>query len=264
MDAGGKEVKMNIKQRITPPHPARAMPSLPSPSRERVIRAKSEDRVRGYSFLALLFLLLSPLPASAGEYAYAPEGCEFRMEFPGEPYQSQRCNPDLPSECHDVTTYTKVFGMDATLNFHVTCNPAEEGMFDKYTGDVLQTTLEAMVGNNHLEEYQTGYQELDVAKQAVILGVGKAGGNEKVYIAQLWIGHKSAFTVEAELIGDQTTAAADDMFANILHSIRHESWEKAAPIKRQAAPALSVEGEQPPPQENAAPHDNPDEMPAQE
>lgn len=243
-------MKMNFKSHITPPHPSFG---LPLPRGER-------GGVRGRCLsAALCYLLLSSLPAAAGEYAYAPEGCEFRMEFPGDPYQSQRCNPDLPDQCHDVTTYTKVFGMDATLNFHVTCNPAEEGMFDKYTGDVLKVTLEAMVGNNHLDEYQTGYQELDAAKQAVILGIGKTGENEKVYIAQLWIGHKSTFTVEAELIGDQTTETADDMFTNILQSIRHESWKKPVPVKRKPAPALTVEEENPPPQENAAPHDNPDE-----
>lgn len=230
------------------------------------IRILKKCQSSAFAGVTVVLLLLCALPARADEFAYAPDGCEFRMEFPGEPYRSQRCNPDLPDQCHDVTTYTKVFGMDATLNFHVTCNPVEEGMYGKYTGDILQATLEAMVGRNHLEEYQTGYQEMDVAKQAVILGIGKTGDNEKVYIAQLWIGHKSTFTVEAELIGDETTTVADEMFANILHSIRHESWPKAAPVKGRAVPPLTVDGAVPPAPEaaDAAPHDNPDEVPPPE
>jgi hypothetical protein len=128
----------------------------------------------------------------------------------------------------------------------------------------MQATLEAMVGRNHLEEYQTGFQQFDVVKQAVILGVGKTGNNERVYIAQLWIGRKSVFTVEAELIGDHSTASSDEMFAQVLHSIRHESWPKKAFVSKKASevpaaeqtapsPAPAVE---PPPAENAAPHDN--------
>ena len=40
-----------------------------------------------------------------------------------------------------------------------------------------------------------------------------------IYIAQLWIGQKSAMTVEAELIGD-ALSEADQLFSDILRSVR--------------------------------------------
>ena len=189
------------------------------------------------AFAGMTMLLFSALPATAADYAYAPEGCEFRMELPGEPSLSRKCSPDNPEICRDMTGYTKVFGMDATVNINITCNPAPPNMYEQYNGDVMQATMEAMMGKDQLADYQTGYQEFDVAKEAVLLGMGKTGNNDRVFVAQLWIGQKSVFTVEAELIG-QKTDEADKMFADILHSIRHESWPKdgAAAVPDKPAP----------------------------
>lgn len=206
------------------------------------------------AFTALAALLLA-LPASAGEFAYAPEGCEFRLEFPGEPYNSRRCATDESSICREMTSYTKVFRLDATLNINVTCNPAEEKMYERYDGDVMQATLSAMLGKNQLDDYQTGYQEFDVAKEAVLLGTGPSGNNDRVLVAQLWIGHKSVFSVEAEIIGE--SPEADEMFSAILGSIRHESWNKAGGAPK---PAAAKTGASPAP--DAAPQDkNPARQP---
>jgi hypothetical protein len=101
-----------------------------------------------------------------------------------------------------------------------------------------------MLGHNKLDDYRTGFQQFDnVAKQATIMGTGKTGKSGKLYIAQLWIGHQSVFTVEGELIGNQEDDA-DQMFAAILKSIRHQSWkspaEAAAAADKTPAPALTA------------------------
>ena len=189
------------------------------------IRLLKKCQTPAFAGVTALVLLYTCLPAAAEEYAYAPEGCEFRMELPGEPSLSRKCSPDNPEICRDMTGYTKVFGMDATINVSVTCNPAPPQMYDQYNGDVMQATMEAMMGKDQMADYETGYQEFDVAKEAVLLGIGKTGNSDRVFVAQLWIGRKSVFTVEAELIG-QKTEESDKMFADILHSIRHESWPK--------------------------------------
>lgn len=188
------------------------------------IRLLKKCRPAAFAGVTVALLLLCALPARAGEFSYAPEGCEFRMEFPGEPYNSRRCAADDKSICREMTSYTKVFGLDATLNINVTCNPAEEGMYERYNGDVMQATLSAMLGQNQLEDYQTGYREFDAAKEAVLLGTGTTGNNNRILVAQLWIGHKSVFSVEAEIIGE--SPEADKMFGAIVDSIRHESWNK--------------------------------------
>ena len=198
------------------------------------------------AFAAMTMLLFAVMPATAAEYAYAPDGCEFRMELPGEPYQSRKCSPDNPEICRDITSYTKVFGLDATVNVNITCNPAPDQMYEQYNGEIMQATMAAMMGKDKLADYQTGYQEFDVAKEAVLLGMGKTGNSERIFVAQLWIGHKSIFTMEAELIGQQTEEA-DKMYTGILHSVRHESWPKST------IPAKEKGSETPP--DNAAPQE---------
>jgi hypothetical protein len=171
-----------------------------------------------------------PVPETPG-YHYAPPGCDFRIDFPGEPFQAKRCDPDDSSKCNAVTSFTHVFALDATVNFNVTCNPPEKNMYDHYSGEVMKETLIALVGKGKLDKYETDFQQFPEAKQASLLGTGKSGNSEKIYIAQLWIGHQSVFTVEGELIGEQTDDA-DKMFADILRSIRYKDWKLSAPKKK--------------------------------
>ena len=153
------------------------------------------------------------------EHVLRLEGCEFQVTLPGEPYNSRRCNPEDPEKCSRITNYTKTFGLDATVNFNITCNPAEEGMFAKYSGEVMKTTLSAMVGKDKLEEFKTDMFEGTDFKQAILIGNGKVNQQDRMYSAQLWIGQKSVFTAEGEIIG-YAGQEADKMFADIVGSVR--------------------------------------------
>lgn len=171
-----------------------------------------------------ILLLLLAFPASATPYTLAQENCEFLIDLPSEPYKSKRCDPANPEQCHAVTSYTKVFNLDATVNFNITCNKAEDGMFENYSLDIMEVTLAAMAKRNNLDDFETGSQQFENAKQAVILGTGTTGQSDKVFTTQLWIGHESIMTIEGELIGAPIDEA-DAMFANILKSVRHVSWK---------------------------------------
>lgn len=178
-------------------------------------------------FLALFTaLIIIAFPAYAEEEAkdviYQPEGCEFAITFPDEPYSSQRCHPDDPLQCSDVTSFTKVFGIEATVNFTVSCYPADEKMYAQYSEEVIQATLKAMLSDQNLDTVETDSQTFPYAKQAVALGTGSIGNSDRLFTAQLWIGKKSVYTIEAELIGKQLDMA-DDMFMEIIGSFRHES-----------------------------------------
>ncbi len=169
--------------------------------------------------LALLFtvMLIAAPAAMADEFVYAPDNCEFQITFPSEPHKAQRCDSEDPTNCHEVTNFTNVFGLDATVDIRVTCNKAEDKMYERYSGDVMKTTLEAIVGKNKLGDFESHYQETEHAKQAVLIGSGLSGNSNKIYMAQLWIGKTSVFTLEAELIGGPLEEA-DAMFAEILRS----------------------------------------------
>ena len=188
--------------------------------------------------------------ASALPYSYAPANCDFRIDFPSAPLRGKRCDPDDASRCNDVTTYTHVFALDATVDVTVTCNAAEPNMYEHYSGEVMRAALGGMVGKGKLDSFQTSYKQFDDAKQATLIGTGKQGVSDKIYIAQLWIGHKSVFTVEAQMLG-QNNQDANDMFAGILKSIRYKDWhltppatpassDKASTVPGTAAPAAAT------------------------
>lgn len=161
-----------------------------------------------------------PTKKTDAGYVYAPEGCEFTMTFPTEPYNGRLCAPDNPKNCMPQTTYTKVYGLDATVNFNVTCNPVSADIFGRYNQDVMQITLAAMANKNRLDSYETGFQQVgDHAKQAVILGTGRTGDSEKLFMAQIWVGRHSLMTVEGEVVGP-SHEEAEGLMADILSSIR--------------------------------------------
>lgn len=179
-------------------------------------------------FLLFLVLGVMSLPVHAEDaapeekFVFRPEGCEFAITFPDEPYSRRQCNPGNPEQCTDITSYTKVFGIEATLNFDVTCYPAQDAMYDQFSEDVMRATLEAMLSERDLDEVETDARTFPYAKQAVALGTGLSGKSDMIFTGQLWIGKKSIYTVEAELVGRQLDTA-DEMFMEILGSIRHES-----------------------------------------
>lgn len=162
-------------------------------------------------------------------YEFSPEGCEFAIKFPEKPYQSRRCDPVEPTRnCNTITSYTKVFGMSAAVDFNVTCYPADAGMYERYSDAVMQTTLLAMAKPLKLESFDTGYNEYKTAKMAVLLGGGKTETQqEMIYTAQLWIGQKSVFTLEAQLRGAHNEDS-DRLFAEILRTARLK--DDAAPV----------------------------------
>lgn len=162
------------------------------------------------------------------------EDCDFQIVLPGEPTTARRCNPDDPDECNRIITYTKVFDLDATVSFNVTCNPAEDGMYERYTGDVMKTTLEALIGKDSLTEYKTDFRETDDYKHAIIVGSGKVGDSDTIYSAQIWIGKSSVFTVEGQVIGFGGEGP-DRMFAEVMASVVDKKTANAAKDGKKAA-----------------------------
>lgn len=189
-------------------------------------------------FILSLILMMSA-PALAEPYVYSPDNCEFTITLPSEPLMGKKCNPDDPTQCHEVLSFTKVFDVSASLTVDVICNPAEEGMYERYSGDVMKTTLIAMAGRGKLEEYETGFNEQPQAKLANLLGYGKKGDQDLIYNGQLWIGKKSVFSLEAEIVGEYVTGA-DEMFAKILQSVTYKNGQ-AAPAAPEASEPQDVD-----------------------
>jgi hypothetical protein len=160
------------------------------------------------------------------------EGCEFEITLPGEPYNTRRCDPENPDDCSRLVSYTKTFGLDATVNFEISCNPADPATFGKFDTEVMKTTIAGMVGTDQLDEQKSDVFEGENFKQAMIVGTGKVLENDRLYTAQLWIGHKSLFTVEGEVVGSAVDGA-DKMFAEVISSARYiDTGAKKEPEKK--------------------------------
>jgi hypothetical protein len=165
---------------------------------------------------------------------YSPEGCEFQVTFPEQPYNTQHCDPiEKGKNCSDMTSFTKVYGIDSTVTYNVSCTATDGDMYGKYDDNVMRTTLQGMTRTLNLDTSQTGFMPLKEAKMAVLLGSGKTenGQDDLIYTAQLWIGHKSVFTLEGQLRG-KYQPDADRLFAEIL---------KTAKLKGTATP-VDVDG----------------------
>ena len=129
----------------------------------------------------------------------------------------------MPDKCEIMQSFTKVYDLDATVNFYLSCRPVSASTLQEYNRDLMTTTLMAQPGISALETYDTSYQEHDDYLVGGIMGAGPTpnGQNVQIYSASLWVGEGSVMTVRGQLIGAEH-AEADDLFANILRSIRHK------------------------------------------
>lgn len=188
----------------------------------------------GLACAGMVLAFITP-PLHAADMTYIPEGCEFRMTLPEAPSTAEACNPDNPKECYRTGRFTRVYALDSVLKISTTCNNAEQGMMDRYSGEVMAFTLKTM-SKGKVDEPESGYQEFAYAKQALIMGGKKLDdGAETLYMAQLWIGKKSVFTVEGEVTG-AANDEADALFTAIMASIRHESLDQAQDKKSALKP----------------------------
>lgn len=199
--------------------------------------------------MTVLAFLLAAVPARAADpapFTYAPEGCEFKIEFPDAPYTAKRCHPDFPDRCETITGFTKVFDLSVTMNFYVSCKPSTPETFESYTEDILRTTLIGMAGRGRIGDFQTAFDADENVRRGSLLGAGPSynGRNGMLYIGQIWAGRKSVMTVEGELIGE-AGEDTDRAFAEILKTIGVNEPEKAPEEKEKKEEEAAPEKKEP-------------------
>jgi len=188
--------------------------------------------------LIMLFAFFLALPAQAFEHT--PDFCEFHMSFPEAPSTAMACNPENDKDCYHVAHFNRVYALDSALSVTATCNKAEAGMLERYNGEVMTFTLQAM-SRDKVEDPQVGFNDHGVAKQAVLIGGRTAqDGTESVYMAQIWIGKESVFTIEGDVTG-ASNDEADLLLSTIMGSIRHKSWAKEPGAETAAQPTEKQE-----------------------
>ena len=166
---------------------------------------------------------------------YQPEYCEFAAAFPEQPIIGRRCKTEDPTTCYDLVSFTKVFGLSSTVRVEVICNPSSEEMFNQFTVERLKQTVSAMTQGTVIEAQHIQVREEESFMQAGLVGKGRAGMDETIYVAQLWSGKNSIMAVEAELIGQQLDEA-DKLFAGLLKSIGYAGLKSSNPETEAASP----------------------------
>lgn len=210
-------------------------------------------KINWIAALALTGLLAMTRMAQAEEQTpsvYSPDFCEFTITFPSEPYKTQSCQGEDQSDCVDKISFTQVYDLSSTVNFRVLCNPIDESVRQTYSGKVMEGTLKALTKDSVVKTFESSFREEENYKQAGLVGEGKVGTLPTIYIAQLWIGDHSAFSVEAELIGAENTEA-DTLFSEVLKSVRFV--DKKAEADAAAAEEGKAETEKEPDAEAPSP-----------
>ena len=162
-------------------------------------------------------------PVYAEPYTYAPEACEFSVTFPQEPIIKRTCeNPETQERCYDLVTYTQTYGLEATVDFRIICNPIDEAIKKNYSNAIIAATLKEMTKDKVEKEFEVNVHEADGYKLAGIVGEGKKGLLPSMYLAQLWIGDASALSIESELVGEEHKEA-DTLLQSVLRSIHHKA-----------------------------------------
>ena len=168
-------------------------------------------------------------------YRYAPDFCDFEVTLPETPTTMKKCLPD--NECFDVSSYTMVYDLQTTVDISVTCNPSTPEAYENYNQAVMKAALAGMVESKNLSSHEVRFDDMkeENIKSAAITGTGTTGRQEKIYTAQLWIGHNSVFTIQAELIGG-AHEKADKSFSEILSSIKSKEGKQIPRPKKAVIP----------------------------
>lgn len=160
-------------------------------------------------------LALSPA-AWAVPYTYGPDDCEFQITFPEKPFIEKKCGQNANS-CTEVATFTKAVGAEASTNFRVTCNPLAATEIEKYTPAIIEETLNQLVKSNNLVPYNSQSSDKDGYKSASSISLSQRDGKALIYNGQIWIGKKSMFTIEAEMVGP-TNDIVEQTFVSIMRN----------------------------------------------
>ena len=151
---------------------------------------------------------------------YKPAPCEFEITFPSAPAIQTICEK---GKCYREARYIHNFEPHTSVRFRAVCSAIGPDIISTYTPEVLALTLKAMTDPAITTTYETSFRDESTYKQAGLLGRGKNGLLDSIFIAQIWIGQNSAMSIEAELTGP-AHQAADDMLSNVLKSA-HKSTQ---------------------------------------
>lgn len=188
-------------------------------------------------FLSLIFATPALAQEKISTPEYSPNHCQFTAKFPVEPFITHKCDGESKETCYDLISYTKVFGLSTTITVEIICNPSTPEMYAEFTPEVMETTVRAMTKDTVIEAYEIKARQEKEYRQSGLLGRGRKGLNDTIYIAQLWIADHSIMSVEAELIGEQSTES-DLHFAEILRGIGYtKDLKNSGVIKENTPPA---------------------------
>ncbi len=216
-----------------------------SKPKQHLMIGRHNMRILQLSLLALSILITMTSHAQSEDEqpkkmegtVYSPEYCSFSAQFPEEPFIGKKCETEAEESCYNLISYTKVFeALSASINFEIICNPSTPEFFTQFTEDVMKRTVKEMTKDAVVESYEVMTREDVNYRQASLVGQGKKGLYDTIYIVQIWLTEGSIMSVQAEMSGEQSEEA-DELFAKILGSIGYA--DKSGDAKAKEPPKNS-------------------------
>ncbi len=186
---------------------------------------------------------------------YAPEYCDFTALFPEAPVIRRQCeDPENQETCFQIVSFTKVLEMSSTVRAEIICNPSTTEMYNYFEPEIMEKTVRAMTQQTVIEAFRVDTVVKDQYRQTGLVGKGRKGMDDSIYIAQLWVSENSIMSVEAELSGVQN-AQADELFAEVLGNIglKEELIKQESETNSEAADDSSADQQN---KENVTPKEN--------
>lgn len=184
------------------------------------------SRLRNFLLPVVLACILCPDTVfsqdKAMAFTYAPEWCDFSVALPGVPEIIRHCDKtSLESgACQNETArYAQAFGMQASLDFWVTCEPDSLGDPNAYDPELLKTTLEMITEDWDLDAHDVDFGNRGKVRVAVLSGHGRKGVSPAIFFAQMTVGPKSILTTKAVLSGEEHEEAGL-LFQGFLQGIK--------------------------------------------
>ncbi len=160
-----------------------------------------------------------------------PRVCDFKMDFPEEPLYEINCKePGARDEngsrqCFEEISFVKVFFGTAILEISAVCRPTDTENYQRYSPEVMKSTLEMMVDEDKFNDFNVVANETDNYKNAALSGITNQNGEYQIVMMNLWVSPNSLMNIEGVIKGN-SNENVDRMFSRIMRSIRFEPNRK--------------------------------------
>lgn len=186
------------------------------------------------SLLALISMATASSAFAESGFKYDSAICDFTMELPEEVIIDEDCSKGDDGEekdCIERFSYTKTIEGSTSIHINFACNNHDINPYDNYNREKMIFTAESFtISQVALDSYNTHFVEHENSKRVYVVGDGKSGLTNMLYIGNVWLGKSSLMSFSAKLVGS-SSEATDTLFKTIVATVQHKNDDPVLPIE---------------------------------